>query len=222
MAKINKKVLGYSRGKVADVVFAKFRTETIARGYQPQVRNPRTEKQQLQRARFTAMTNMAKGLVAGIYAGLGDLAQGTKMSPRNLFSKLNLNTDVFTGVQPDNITIDYSKVIMSKGGFEVPTFGTIDTDTPLTVEFTVSSPVTAAGADTAAIGVIYCDELGQAIVKEVISTVGKISVTVPASWNGLKVQVWGFYKYDGATDVEHGLYSGMKSNSVYVGNGYVQ
>lgn len=222
MAKVNKKVLGFSRGKVADVVFAKFRTETIARGYQPQVRNPRTEKQLLQRARFAAMTNMAKGLVAGIYAGLGDLAQGTKMSPRNLFGKLNLNTDVFTGLLPDNMTIDYSKVIMAKGGFEVPTFGTIDTDTPLTVEFTVSAPTMAEDADTDVIGVVYCAELNQTIVNEAVSSVGKLTVTVPASWNGLKVNVWGFYKYNGATDVEHGLYSGMKSNSVYVGDGYIQ
>lgn len=222
MAKVNKKVLGFSRGKVADVVFAKFRTVTIARGYQPQVRNPRTEKQTLQRARFTAFTLLAKGLVAGIYAGLGSLAQGTKMSPRNLFGKLNLNTEVFTGLTPDNMTVDYSKVILSKGGFEVPTFGTISTDTPLTVEFSVTSPIMADADDTAVVGVVYCPEFNQAIVSEADSDVGSMEITVPASWNGVKVNVWGFFKYNGATDVEQGLYKGMKSNSVYVGDGTIQ
>lgn len=221
MAKISKKILGFSRGKVADVVFAKFRTETIARGYQPNVRNPRTESQQEQRARFATASGLAKGMVRGIYRGLASVAAGTKMSPRNVFMKLNCKPGTID-VSGDSVTIEYTEIALSQGNFETPLCGSPLFDAPNTVEYSVTNNMEIA-SNVDVVTTVYCPEFDASVVSEVNlqTSHGTIQVSVPASWGGVKVHVYSWLKYTGANSVEDGLYTGVVSETVYVGNGTI-
>lgn len=219
MAKVTKKVLGFSRKKVGDVVFANFRGDTVARAYQPMVRNPRTEKQQLQRGKFAMLSGYAKAVSGGIYYGLGAAAKSMKLSPRNLFVKLNKGAITMT--TPTSGTTDFSSMVVAKGGFFKTTTGTILTDEPNTI----SIPVTALdvegirAADVAVHVVVYNRDEQQGLYSSGgISTVGSIDVTVPGSWNGTRCQVWCFCEYTGDEIVSLGVKKGDISDSWFAGD----
>ncbi len=225
MGKLTKKILGTTRGKVGDVVFAKFRQETVDRAYQPKVHNPRTAAQVLNRVRFATTSNLAQGLAKAINLGMKQAVAGTNLSPRNLFTKLNDKNDVVEVSAPDTVTIAWSNLKIAKGGFEQPQVGSVDFDTdPLTVGIPFTSPSEATNSDVRIVGVVYNPDENKVVVRgNTVSalTNNTLSITVPTLWNGSKCYVYAWFEYIGDDKPEESLYKGMVSDSVYGGSGNI-
>lgn len=81
-------IIGSGSGKAGNLVFSKGnKGETIARAYQPQVKNPRTEAQILQRAKMNLVGQMSGLLDRGALVPLGG---GSALENRSIFNRLAL------------------------------------------------------------------------------------------------------------------------------------
>ncbi len=89
-----------------------------------------------QRMQFGLFTSWVADL--GLFVDLGFKNYDAEMSPRNACMSYNFKLDVITGVSP-NYTIDYSKVVLSRGklmGLELPE---VATGTGVSLEFSWSA-----------------------------------------------------------------------------------
>lgn len=224
MSKNAKGVLGGQVGKIGPVVARKFRTLNVYSAYQPNVKNPRTEKQQLNRVRFAAMSELAHGFGCAVRLGLQTAVKGTDWSMRNLFSKLNI--DLVTPTNVDSVDIDYTAIQISKGGlcpvhFETPLF---DTPQSVAVEFDgqfETNPCQQTANDKVYL-VVYSPDAKRAVVSTGVKrSEESVSVKVPADWNGTKVQVYGFVRNDGPENLEFNIAAGECSDSSYLGSGTI-
>lgn len=221
MSVIHGKIMGTARKRTGDVVFRKWRSATISSVYQPIVKNPRSAAQQIQRAIFTVLSKLAVDFSPVLYIGMGDFVRGSMMSPRNAFVKYSKGA--ITALTPDNITTDWEKIVVSKGGLPKMGLGALGFDNPLEVEIPCSVPMSLQGytSDLKVYNAIYCIDLDEFLVKEDVATSPSITVTVPGHWSGQKVHVWQFVVYTGANVPEYGYYTGQTSDSVYMGSGNV-
>lgn len=82
-------IIGTGRGKAGNLVFAKGDNgETIARAYQPQVKNPRTASQLRQRSKMNVVGQFSALVPASLIAPLG---MGGQRRNRSEFSRILLN-----------------------------------------------------------------------------------------------------------------------------------
>ncbi len=107
-------LIGTLRGKVGSVVFSKgLDNTTVVRPYQPQVANPRTAGQQVQRARVTLAGKISKIIPAEALSGL---MKGGKLRNRSAFVGNIVNKSVVTasaGVY--NAAVGYADLVFSEG-----------------------------------------------------------------------------------------------------------
>lgn len=91
-------ISGGMSGRTGSYTFRQSRGETIVSQYQPMVKNPNTEKQQDQRARFKLMTQLAAIMAPG-FGTMGVTKRPGKQRPtqRNAFLKLNMPAAVVDG-----------------------------------------------------------------------------------------------------------------------------
>lgn len=93
-------------GRVGAVVGAKLKGgEYVSRSYQPQVKNPRTKRQQASRLRFTLASGVASVLAEALNIGYAKAAGGTRMYPRNMAVR--------------DLVKDTTCIVMNDGDFEV-------------------------------------------------------------------------------------------------------
>lgn len=79
------------KGKVGELVGSRdSKGEMTVRKHQPEVKNPQTDAQMLQRTRFLAINAYATLAGEAAFAGLTPRARKNKMTTRNAFVKLNL------------------------------------------------------------------------------------------------------------------------------------
>lgn len=212
MAIITSPKFGKMKNKLDGLVFQKYRTLQVMRD-RVIPRNPRTANQQLARAKFGVLGAMAAPFSPILGVGLAEYVKGTVMGVRNAFIKLN--KACVTGVSPDSLTIDYTNMVIAKGSLSNVTFGSIAVDNPLevAVDFTPNTEAWDADADDLVRAFIYCPDLNSVIsVSPVKRSVGSITATVPATWAGQRVYVWGFC--EGRGDDNYGKIS----NSAYIGS----
>lgn len=218
-----KGVLGNQYGKVGPVVARKFRNENVYSAYQGNVANPRTTKQQTHRFRFAAMSELAHNMACGAIFGFRTWAKGTKWSPRNVFQKYNWDNVKADGV--DTLNIDYTSLVVAKGGLSNVSFDAPNFDTPNTVrvDFTDNAAACQRTANDKIYLVVYCPDMMQSILSqgETISPSGAVDVVVPNDWNGSKVHVWGFTRNEGDGVPELGIMAGECSDSTYCGSGNI-
>lgn len=85
-------IAGGLSGKMGSVIFRQRGGQTIASQYQPVVKNPSTEPQQAQRAKFKLMSQLAAIMEDGFGTmGVAERPARGSLSPRNAFVKLNFN-----------------------------------------------------------------------------------------------------------------------------------
>lgn len=218
-----KGVLGNQYGKVGPVVARKFRNENVYSAYQGNVANPKTTKQQNHRLRFAAMSELAHNMACGAIFGFRTWAKGTKWSPRNVFQKSNWDFISVSG--PDSIIIDYTSLVVAKGGLSNVNFNTPSFDTPseVRVDFTDNGAACQRTPNDKVYVLVYCPDFKQSILSEgkAVSASGDTSVSVPDIWNGLKVHVYGFTRNDGEDVPEIGVVAGECSDSWYIGSGNI-
>ena len=139
MAKVHSGFHSGYVGKAGGLIGYRRRGEYIVRAWVP-VRNPQTKGQILVRQCFALTNHVLSRLwpAAGFQGGWHDLAMTTtpNLTPRQLFVKTNSKNCYRDDIDLDNVSIDYSKIIMQKaygniGG--VVQKGNISSDDPGTI-----------------------------------------------------------------------------------------
>lgn len=207
-----------------------------------------TKDQRKVRTKFLAVSTLAKAF-AKTAIGLNPAAKGHKITLRNEFVKTNYPA-IEASDSTDGITAstDYTSVILAKGDNPNVSFGSPDFTEPLTVvsTFNKNMDMPGAAAEDLVYLVVFNPTDGRAVISTPVTrdvSGSTASVTVPNSWNGETVHVWGFtqgfataedrVKYLSAFN-DHTLPSGEAqaiinklasgsefSNSFYVGNGSI-
>ena len=217
-----KGILGAQYGKIGPVVGRKFREENVYSAYQKNVTNPRSEAQTRHRARFRVLSTLSHDMACGAIFGFRTAAKGTNLSPRNLFQKTNWPFVTATGAGA--VMVDYVGLAVSRGGlssvlFDIPSF---DIPNSVNVDFSeFGAPCQRTDNDRVFV-YVYCPDARQGILSaETKLDEQHVSMSVPSSWNGMKVHVWGFVRNQGAADIEQDIPAGECSPSQYLGSGNI-
>lgn len=222
MSKNIKGILGDQYGKVGPVVGRKFREENVYSAYQKNVFNPRTEKQQIQRMKFKALSQLAHDFACGAIFGFRTAAKGTNLSPRNLFQRTNWEHIEASSL--DSLHVDYSGMLVATGALSNVMFESANFDLPGKVKVTFAeygAPCQRTAGDRVFV-YVFCPDAGQGILsKEVETNEGSVLIEVPSLWNGLKVHVYGFVRNQGGPVEEFGIPAGECSDSQYIGQGMI-
>lgn len=210
-------ILGPVRNKVGSVVGRVWRTGKYVLAAMPaSVKNPRTQAQQLIRARFSALGEMGGAFLSAIGTGL----RGTYMARQStaVGEFVRLNWGVVQATVADGVTIDYTGIRVAKGPLTNVAFGTAQFDTPQTVDvsFTTMEEIAGTSLDDKVYVFCYCPDAKAGIMADPVKRSARsVSVLVPAQWNGMKVHLWGFSVGDGLNN------KGRISNSTYLGSGNI-
>lgn len=192
MAKLTKKVLGFSRGKVADVVIRKYRKEHVVSGYQPYPNDPRTNKQLIQRTKFGVLSDLAGIFAPAINQGLKTVSDGTMMHPRNKF--MRINKAIVTSSTPGSATISYPDMVIADGNFYGVGFNNPSAPSALRVEVSWSGTVELPGTsfDDPVHVFCYCPTRKELLTTWADREANNASFVVPSHWNGEAVYLYGF------------------------------
>lgn len=204
-------------GKVGAVVARKWRTENVVSMYNPKVSNPQTKPQTMVRQRFGKLSDMCGILAKAINIGFKPASMGNKAFPRAVFMRKNFIN--VTAADIDDITVDYSSIILSEGSLPEVFFGTPNFTEPLEVRvsFTANNDDPDANTDDDIYLVAYCPDANRAALSlPVKRTAVEVSLTVPAYWSGAKVHLWGFVTKGGELDTMDDV-----SNTMYIGQGTI-
>lgn len=223
MSKNAKGVLGQQVGKVGPVVARKFRNLDVYSAYQPNVKNPRTQKQQDNRLRFATISRLAHGFGCAVRLGFTAAVRGTKESQRNRFTRLNAGAVKVLG--PDSVDIDFTTMVVAQGGLCPVRFGAPLFDTPeeVSVKFDeLQANACQKTANDKVYIVVFSPDDNLAVVSEGVErSAQQVTAKVPSRWIGVKVQVFGFVRNDGEANTEFNIAAGECSDSQYVGSGTI-
>lgn len=177
---------------------------------------PLTMKKQI--ARMTALGELSCILYPAYMRGMEKFAKRRQMSTNNLFIKENM--PALSADSSLNVTIDYSKISLSKGHLPMVLFAQADFSTPQTVKVSFGSAAGVEGASEAdkVYVAVYCPMAGGLMMsRPVTRDAGDIRVTLPDDWNGLEVKVWGWAVGDQPNDRN----DGESSDCTFLGSGTV-
>ena len=135
MSKNSGGYMGIQIGKLGPAVGSMWKGRNVYRSYNPFVKNPRTPEQQLQRAKFSILTNLARVFSPASNYGFAYKAKAEGMTQRNIFIKLN--KDALTYNDPDFV-INYADIRCADGPVTPATFGT-----PTFADGKITVPVTS-------------------------------------------------------------------------------
>lgn len=189
---------GKGTGKLGSMVYASVRGTQIVRQYNPIVYNPNTEKQSLQRARFSLLTKMA----AMVSPALVFQGREGMVTNRNAFIKAN-----FGKFEEDEALLNFNDLTLTSGNIQAVRYPTVSVNSSthvMTINM-VSAETTFAGFGVA---IILAPENadGKPWVYSAIQSAGNdrtatLTVTLPTGGSYGEAYVIGypmFYK-DGAT-----------------------
>lgn len=217
MSKYSKGYMGEQIGKLGPAVGRKWRGIAYMAAYQKNVSNPNTEDQQLVRARFRSLTALMHAFRQAITLGYGAVAARRGMTECNMFVKRNWLR--VTAIDPADVQVAYSGLQVSEGNLPCVTFGAADfggaTHLTISVAMEGNSDVPDADAEDKVYLFAYCPDNGQGVLgSPALRSASEVSVTVPGSWDGLTVHVYGF-----AVGTKEDVNKGWRSNSAYCGTG---
>ena len=191
------------RGTVGTVIGYEWRGKWCLRARPRRVRNPRTEKQQLNRQLFKQMVQLAGALKVVLRVGLRQESLRQHMTECNLFVRLNKGSLTVPPLGMD-MQVDWPDIVVSDGAVLTPEFTEVQTGGDM-VEFRFGGE---GGGDDEVYLAAYCPELqATAMSAGTARRTGRVAITLPEAWHGREVHLWGF-----ATD-----YKGGASVSVYLG-----
>ena len=209
-------VMGKFYGKIGVIVGFTWKGLQVARAYISRVANPKTNAQELVRTRFAAAGHLASMFLPAITVGLKNLASGRKSTDVGEFVRLNWAK--IQAATPGEYTIDYTGLVIAKGGLCGVGFGSPQFDDPLEVAIDITPNLDGykANANDKVYILVYCPELESTLLPTPTSrSTNSVTIPVPSSWNGQKVYCWGF-TLGNATDNK-----GLCSNSTYIGSGNI-
>lgn len=215
MAKAFYNALGKWSGKVGANVYSKLFGNQIIRE-RTKGSNPNTEEQKMVRAKLAFVSQLGGVMDPAVSLGMKKAAKRERMFPQNLFSKENYGN--LQGTAPDNLSIDPSKIVLSKGNMTGVVFSSsIGTSTPGTLTVSVAdinAGIGKASNEDSIYAVVYCPDAKAAVLSAAARRTdgATLSVRYPTSWSGLEVHVYGFV-VGGSRK-----YKGVASTSEYVGH----
>lgn len=228
MAKYDAGYLSPIKNKLGNAVGRRWRGIPVLAVYNGSPANPRSISQRLVRARFGALSELARSFAPMLSVSYGDFCKGKKQFPRaafmaDNFGNVNANT-------PDSVTFDYPDFIVARGGLPQGYVGVPQFDTPEQVGVNMSNAILqsltglVSGDFKCCMG-IYCPDAKQVVYQNRIDlgTNGNtaVSLAVPAFWTGMKGHVYTWFEC--ATDKYEsmGYHKGDCSNSYYAGTGTI-
>ena len=216
MGKVQMGILDGFVGKVGTVVGSFWKGKPVMRAYKRQISDADSEAQQLVRTRFGAINSLAGAFHSAIILGFKEVAKRKKWTEGDIF--INENWGCVHADTPGAATVDYTELVIAKGHLPEAQFGAASFADPLTVEvpMTDSSGVIGADPRDKVYLFVYSPEAGAGMLGDVkVRADESIACTVPAYWNGHRVQVYGFAIGAGPDN------AGVISNSRYLGAGTI-
>jgi hypothetical protein len=197
MARIKKGILGGFSGKVGTVVGANWKEIAYMRSLPQKVKNPRTEAQLKQRAKFVLVVSLLKPLTA--FLRIGWKLYANRQSAFNACTKYTLANAV-TGTYP-NQKIDLEKLLVTRGNLPSVTNPLLGTNGKvITMQWGNNSNIGTAKSTDKALAVVINQTTGEAmcITDGVNRSAGKQDVTLPVIWDGCDIFCYaGFISEDG-------------------------
>ena len=204
------------RNKLGNAVGRKWRTLDVLSVYNGRPRNPRTTAQQEQRAKFGYVAKVARAFSSAVELGFKPLCDGTPVPQRSMFIKNNI--DLVDVTDMTNPTIDLTEVVCAEGGLPNAAYGNASFADPLSVSVPLTDTTEVPGTDrndNVYMFVYNKDQNAGILSRPKKRNDDELLVTVPATWNGEKVHVYGFVVGGGATTM------GTVSNSIFIGQGNI-
>ena len=198
MGIIKQGILGGFRGTVGTVVGSSWRGKSIMRGKAQSIRNPRTQPQLDQRAKFVLVSNFIGRIKEATDIGYKNMAKG-KSAYNAAFASVMKNAVM--GTSPD-FAIDYRNVAVAKGNLDnAPQMAVTSAQSgSIQLSWSDNSGTGAALADDNVLAVAYNDELGEAVIStaDAVREDELLVLHTPASWDGTNAYVYlAFYSADG-------------------------
>ncbi len=196
MSKVQLGILGGWIGKLGTTVGFFWKGKAVTRAYKDKVRNPKTDKQKLVRAKFRMLGQLSRELLNVTKLGLLYVSHQKKVTESNTFMKTNY--DAVTGSSPQSLALNYDALVVALGSVSCVQFGTPD----FSQEGEVTVPIEAANigtfdhADDSVWLVAFCPDMHAAAMSEgaEVRTDETVTVKCPRTWTGLKVYLYGFVK----------------------------
>lgn len=194
------------RGTVGTVIGYQWRGKWCMRARPRFVRNPRTERQQHNRALFREVVCYAANIKQVLRIGLHDRAMEAHMTECNYFFRLN--SDCFTNGE-GGLEVDYERLIVSEGPVAPVGFGEVqEEDGVVTIPFEKNPLHMRAESEDEVYLVALCPSLDARLLSAPVYRHSKsISMVLPDEWQGREVHLYGFVAN----------YAGRASHSVYLG-----
>ena len=208
MAVINKGILGGVAGKVGNVVGGNWKGIDYLRSMPASVANPKTVKQQTQRAKFTATLNFLKPLTGLLPIGFKNYANG--MTAFNVAMSYNVKNAI-TGVFPA-FTVNYPVTQISRGNLTGASTPAVASTVARNVVYTWQNNAgtgNALATDTAIL-VTFFPTLNEAVyqVTNIARSAATATLTVPAKYSKVLAHCWIIFQTaDGQ----------LQANSNYIG-----
>lgn len=228
MAKTNKNILGDQRGKIGKVVGRVVEGEQMYSSAPGPRGSEGSAKQKEHRACFSAITRMGKPLKGAIKIGMKVSASKKHLqSPFNLFVNRNLKHTAYNA-ETGLATPDYEAIILSEGDIPFVTFAepAFTEQQKVTITYNGNSDCPGALEEDIIYVVAYCPDLIQSAMGTAARSAETLTITMPKTWIGKEVHLWGFAKTSVTrlTEIENyglELVPDACSISSYIGNGVV-
>jgi hypothetical protein len=216
--------MGIQIGKLGPAVGSMWKGRNVYRSYNPFVKNPRTPEQQLQRAKFSILTKLARVFSPASNYGFAYKANSEGMTQRNIFIKLN--KDALTYNDPDFV-INYADIRCADGPVTPATFGTPTfADGKITVPVTSTMEGVGLALDNDRISLLaVLPDKGVSLFAEVDRAgASQLEINVPAAYLTDEDPVAELYGFTRTTVSEEtfipaysgNLYPNMSSNSTHI------
>lgn len=229
-------LVGGGTGKLGNSVFSQNAGRTIVRQYQPEVRNPKTARQQDARARFAFFCGLSKKVATAIEIGFP--RQGA-LTSRNRFGKLILpyTNGIYGGAiswDETGYECDWTQLYLAVGGMPQPEFASMaydDATHKLTEVIASDYKPVEAGYVPAQVGVPgfvfvgVAADMDKCVVMQTTTTeAGTLEFDATPLENSGRVHFYGFAKWvpESLTRIPTGdapwKFPSDQSKSVYLGS----
>lgn len=208
MGKINQGILGGFRGKVGNVIGGNWKGIDYMRVKPTSVANPKTPGQVGQRTKFSAILQLLQPMKDHIKIGYKNFA--IKKTEFNSAMSYNLNNAI-VGEHP-NISIDYSKVLVSRGKLAEARDASSSSNAigQIQINWSDNSDESSANSNDKVFLLVYNKSKGESIsiVSDIVRTAESLDLELPDSFHGDAVEVFLSFISDDENTVSDSKYAG--------------
>lgn len=150
--------------------------------------NPKSPKQVAHRAKFALVNkelNCMRNLFRITFGNAGGVGLGISLGFK----------DAVVGEYP-NFAIDFSKLIISRGGLNTSGLNTVTNMTGTTIQLAWDTTVGYQGDDTDGVNFVFLNatsKVGILKQNEVLRSIGTANIELPAVWPGQQLHCWIYF-----------------------------